>query len=161
MSERCLETNFSPELEDYLERARAAKQAYMEAWERGENPPMWTALLPKDYLTLLKPEDGESQTPGSGPEPPETSAMNTPNDMPMPDPPKRVNPVELTGLNPYVSPFDGISKERLIALTEDVGKSIKAEEAERARIRSLVPKANEDFLINRLERPVKPPPKPE
>jgi hypothetical protein len=73
MSERCLETNFSPELEDYLERARAAKQAYMEAWERGENPPMWKALLPKDYLTLLKPEDGEPLTPDSEPEPPPSS----------------------------------------------------------------------------------------
>lgn len=61
MSERCLETNFSPELEDYLERARAAKQAYMEAWERGENPPMWRALLPRDYLTLLKPEDEQTR----------------------------------------------------------------------------------------------------
>jgi hypothetical protein len=61
MSERRLKTNFSPELQDYLERARAAKKAYQEAWQRGENPPMWTALLPRDYLTLLKPLEEEDR----------------------------------------------------------------------------------------------------
>ena len=79
--------------------------------------------------------------------------MSTPRDLPEPDQPKKMNPLDPQHLKPYVSPFDGISKERLLALTEDVGRSIKAQEAAKSKEPSSLPTVRVKVPVGKIPKP--------
>ena len=76
-----------------------------------------------------------------------------PKYVPKPDQPERVNPLDPQNLKPYVSPFDGISKERLLALTEDVGRSIKAQEAAKSKEPSSLPTVRVKVPVGKIPKP--------